>query len=98
MSVQTMDSLGPYKAPVDADTGIAGGSPTFARLQGGARRPIWMTAAPIAVIVVAAGAALYAISAAPPASAPAVTPAIAAPPAPQKRSRSRGLTFPPLLC
>jgi len=81
MSAQTMDSLGPYTKPTDPSAGIAGGSPTFARLQGGgARRPMWMTAAPIAVIIVAAGAAIFAISANTPASTPvANTPAVSSP-------------------
>ena len=74
MSAQTLDSLSPYPKSSESVGGIAGGSPTFARLQGRSRRPMWMTAAPIAVIVAAAGAALFAISAHQPSANHAVAP------------------------
>ena len=82
MSAQTMAPSGSYPSPSEPVIGIAGGSPTFARLQArGPRRPMWMTAAPIAVVAVAAGAVIFAISAAPPASNPTVTPSQATAPA-----------------
>jgi len=64
LTTQTLDSaIARTRAPGPKTVGMAAGSATFERLQrGGPKRPLWMIAAPAAVIVIAAGA-LIALSA-----------------------------------